>query len=138
MLAASTDAEVGQRVARRRLAKELVAPSGFGDVTGSWVTTVAGGARPSQDRALAEARGTVEAIQRQLRDAKAEVARLGREADEARAWAEAARRQVEEAVRRADDALRRARNAEADLARARAADQRLAQRLDAAWQRLEG
>jgi len=136
LLAASTDAEVGQEVARRRLAKELVAPSGFGDVAG--FGNVAGfESRPSEDSEVAEARVAVDAIQRQLREAKAEVTRLTREADETRASAETARRQVEEATRRADDALRRARNADADLARAREAAERLAQRLDAARERLD-
>lgn len=135
LLAASTGVEVGEQVARGRLAKEVPPPSGLDDVTG--FETVADDDRPSQEREVAEAQNAVEAIRRQLRDAEAEVARLGREADETRASAEAARRHAEQAVRHADDAQRRARNAEADLARACAVAERLNQRLDAARQRLD-
>ncbi len=99
LLAASTDVEVGKQVVRGRLAKEVPAPSGFGDVTG--FETVADDDGPPQEREVAEAREAVEApqaaearerevaeareaveaIRRQLRDAESEVAQLGREAD---------------------------------------------------------
>jgi hypothetical protein len=115
--AASLDREAGAQVQGRRLAKELDAPAGFGDVAG--LTLVRGtegrdskGAakraeqdarrRAKEKREAEQAKARITELRREAERAEREAAKAEREADRARAEAIRLRKAAEQARKKAD------------------------------------